>query len=88
MYVSVMVMMTMMNVHRRNKPVVVTGWLDKWSVREKWTLPYLKERLSDIEVEVRHKTNTAAYRQGSTYYTKKMKASPPSPFLMMMTIHG
>ncbi|ELR19649.1 JmjC domain containing protein 5 (Jumonji domain-containing protein 5), putative [Acanthamoeba castellanii str. Neff] len=60
---------------RKNKPVVVTGWMDGWPVRDKWTLPYLKERLGDTEVEVRHKTNTAAYRQGTTYFTKKIKFS-------------
>jgi len=60
---------------KKNQPVVVTGWLDDWPVRKNWTLPYLKERLGDIEVEVRHKTNTAAYRQGSTYFTKKLKFS-------------
>jgi hypothetical protein len=29
-----------------------------------------------VQVEVRHKTNTAAYRQGTTYFTKKIKVSP------------
>jgi hypothetical protein len=30
--------------------VVVTGWMDGWPVRDKWTLPYLKQRLGDAQV--------------------------------------
>jgi hypothetical protein len=36
----------------QNRPVIITGMMDDWPAREKWSLRYLEDACGDIDVEV------------------------------------
>jgi hypothetical protein len=58
----------------RSKPVIITGMLDDWPARKKWSLSYLKEQLGEREVQVQMGRNQdAAYEIKSDQFRKTMK---------------
>ncbi|KDR32912.1 cupin [Caballeronia zhejiangensis] len=36
----------------QNRPVIITGMMEDWPSRERWTFKYLKDKCGDLEVEV------------------------------------
>jgi len=61
------------NYYLRNKPVIITGMLEDWPARTKWSLAFLKEQFGDREVQVQMGRNQdAAYEIKSDQFRKLM----------------
>jgi len=52
--------------YARNRPVVITGQMEKWPAVKRWTLDFLKEKYGKVSVEIQGKrTNDPNYEMNS-----------------------
>jgi hypothetical protein len=56
-----------------NRPVIITGMMDDWPARRKWSLDYFAKRFGDREVEVQlGRDGSARYEEDSPQFRRRM----------------
>jgi len=62
--------------YAENRPVVLRGLFDGWPALSRWTVPYLRARLGDREVEVQSgRDSDARYERRSNEFKKRLAFS-------------